>query len=667
VEKPVETVIEWQPLYDYRARAFCTLTGKHIYNFYFSKALDMVSVDILAACRCANHAGLYSSTPSVHGTHYHYITLEGARQAVQPAHYSPFPAFRKLCRWAIKTHGAQFHEMNKDWLDPRCYTASALRTQTLADGTRPANLDQFIDALGGFVKVITDDRADVPPSEFQYKGQNILCLIWITPWAIRAYKAASYVQLDCSFAPTHPYCYCVPHAIIKNAGVPLGFIMAPHESAFTYTAFMEELWGLMEGMTFTKLPVLSDEHPGLTSFCKLHALLHFLCHCHLIRKWGAGSTAAMIVAQVLRILTQALCDRIRSQMIKNLPQLVALKLLKQKTADKLKQWLEDFCDGMWERIVLGVARCSNIIERFHGIVRQAIREAGVRLLHLRLHVLKAVIHKRYDDADTAWIRQVQTALKSLKDKGYKQRDVCNDPECHAHSEMMCTRLGLPSFPCAHTWQKYKIQAPDRANFKTQGDPEDLTRVRTPDGAPIVETRSQVLERVRNRLSPDGGRLSGEKKEEFERVEHALNPPEARREVQIETIVVEWNDEKGPTTLVQEEWSQMEWYPVARHIVSGVYALRDRIARLPRLDKLAVAAAIFGHVAQQLVPLQFPNDQQGRNAEDELMAQWTAEWWRWAATDKNLPVGGLVAARLVRKPEEPDFIPEEDPIIRLAPD
>jgi hypothetical protein len=350
-----------------------------------------------------------------------------------------------------------------------------------------------------------------------------------------------------------------------------------------------------------------------------------------------------------------------------LPKLVDLKLLKAKTAEKLGEWLRNFRDGIWDRIALGVARCSNIIERFHGIVRQAIRKAGVKKLHLRLEILKKVIIQRYDDYGKTWARQVETALNSLKDKNYKQRSVCNDPECHAYSEMMSIRLGLPpmSFPCAHTVRAYLKQAPVRPDLN-DGDPADLTRVCTPNGEPIVETRSQVLERVRNRLCPRGGELHGEAKEAFERVERALTSPEAPREVPIETIVLEWDDEKGPT-VGQEQWSTMEWYPVARHIVSGVYAMRDRVTRLPRLDKLAVAAAVFTHVAQELRDRHLPNDQAGKDAEEALMAQWTADWWHWAATDKNLPVGLAAAASLVRQPGQPDFIAEEEPIIRPAPD
>jgi hypothetical protein len=166
--------------------------------------------------------------------------------------------------------------------------------------------------------------------------------------------------------------------------------------------------------------------------------------------------------------------------------------------------------------------------------------------------------------------------------------------------------------------------------------------------PIVETRSQVLERTRNRLAPGGGALRGDAKEAFERVERALSSPETRREVPIETIVVEWDDEKPPPVVHQTAFAEMEWYPLARHIVSGVYAMRDRVTRLPRLDKLAVAAAIFTHVAQELHGLQLPNHEAGKDAEDTWMAKWTADWWHWAATNKNLPVRGLPEARLVRK-------------------
>jgi hypothetical protein len=91
-----------------------------------------------------------------------------------------------------------------------------------------------------------------PKTKFQYRGQDIGCLLWIPKWPISVFEQATYLQLDCSFRATKPFAYCVMQAMI--------FILTPRESKDTYETFLTELWELKPGMSL--LSVLSDKGQG---------------------------------------------------------------------------------------------------------------------------------------------------------------------------------------------------------------------------------------------------------------------------------------------------------------------------------------------------------------------------------------------------------------------
>jgi hypothetical protein len=175
----------------------------------------------------------------------------------------------------------------------RGYLKSA---QRLADCRRfhAFNLTDLIDnclAPRGCTEVQLASETDLK-TRFVYGGRDIATLIWIPQSTAGAYNIAT---LDSSFRATRAFVYCVAQAIIANGAVSSGFVIAPSESEFMYTAFMKKIvvfLASLEAAGNRKFPVLSDHGNGLKAFCHTQGIQRFFCHRHLIEKWGAGSSLA---------------------------------------------------------------------------------------------------------------------------------------------------------------------------------------------------------------------------------------------------------------------------------------------------------------------------------------------------------------------------------------
>jgi hypothetical protein len=611
-----------------RARVKCNSCGRTIFVIYLSKQNNSCEIRANGVCQCRTGEKLWEAPKPLayQGKRFFSIDLRKAFEKIRPKGFVDNEHFRKTARFLLKKRKLIGDQPDREFLTPRAYTKAALRWQRNV-ATHLKNLDAFIDgvlATTGYVKVIKaplprdKDGKELPPKKrYTYKGHNISCLMWIPKWAITAYEAADYIQLDCSFRATKPFAYCVPQAMIKGDAVPLGFIMTPRECALTYTMFMEELWGFKEGQVTDK-PVLSDQGLALSTFCDDHGIPQFFCHRHLIELFGAASAAGMLASRVLRIQDRNTFDALRDQFIADAEALHANGMMKKKALERFKAWLTNFSDGIWERWEHGIARCSNHAERFHGIVNQRIQKLNVRTLCGRLDILRQTIEDRHGEYGEGWQSHVNTAIAALRAMHLEQRHDCQDAECLAYRRTMTRRLACVDFPCPHM-----------IDAITPTKPAFPDIVNTPNEDLITSREKEVLNLTDLPLSAQQRKSLMPK---------ANGPPAPK-------AVIQWNDEVEVEDVIHPPNSAND-YRVASDIVTGVFQMRARARDLPRLDKINAAFVVQEHLMMALAHQKSRYESvpgpagEPREFDGAVKLRWLGEygvsWWHWAKTGEGCP-------------------------------
>jgi hypothetical protein len=363
-----------------------------------------------------------------------------------------FPQHRALKKLAkgIRKSQIPIDQEEEPWYEEVSLSASALRNlKAQMAGTK--DTASFVRRLraSGLVRILQGTSSG--HCDLQYEDRDVLSLAWLARWADDAYAQASYIQLDCSFG-SEPYVFCVPQAIIHNEAIPLGFIIAPSESAEIYELFYGGLDELHGGTTVPPKPILSDEGLGLIAFAEHRHLVHFFCHRHLIEKFGAKDVLGVMVARILRIPRP-------EEFFEYLPevqfQLAFLRAADLIDIDQYRLFIrflggEDgrfYRHGIWFRARYGVSTCSNHAERFHRSVNKRI--AGLSLLLPRLAAIVDLINEKFDRYASGSRRQLKYVLKQLKARGAPQRRECMAPRCVALRNMWGHRFHVWPFPCKH--------------------------------------------------------------------------------------------------------------------------------------------------------------------------------------------------------------------------
>jgi hypothetical protein len=550
-------------------------------------------------------------------------------------------------------------EIVREWVVPRTYSASSRRRRKLMR-MHTFSLDDLINSLnndevptlddskapdrgtpneeikkgGGYVEVIYGTFPN-PKMKFLYKGREVHSLLWIHKDAVTAYKNADYIQLDCSFRATKPFAYCTPQAIVNNEAVPLGFIMTPTESCFTYTTFMEALWNLIPVDELKKdLPVLSDQGLGLSAFCALHKIKQYFCHRHLIEKWSASSFAGMLVARVLKLMTEAEFTLLRLQFIVEAETFNRNRLMSRKQLIAFRKWMAlpadpsqpVFLDGIWHRVGQGIARCSNHAERFHGIVNQAIRNARCKALPGRLKILQIEILRRVHQYGVNPRLQVEETWHKLSRQNKCQRDTCDDVDCQNYCAMMRDRVRLDEFPCPHTVRSFLARERSFPTLPTIGDANKESNVKD------RELFAHFSRPITSDLSSHNQHPDPEVDERYELHAAILAIPRPKK-----SFKPGWDDETelpdhGDQLNLSREDRTHAWL-TARSIVTGVFSLRARCRKLPQdYDKIRVAHQILTKFEAA-----FPDfDGMEEVARAQEIADFGLPWYQWAKTNKQWP-------------------------------
>jgi hypothetical protein len=359
-----------------------------------------------------------------------------------------------------------------EWFFASCVAPSTARRWMLKD-EGCESLEDLIASLPGrkFVRFAPTDLPDGKIGKIRYLVdgvyRDVVSITWIPPFAAEAYNRGRYLELDCSFPVTPPFVYCVPQSIRANEAIPLGFITTPTEKAVTYELFLQDLWAAFPGFPWKDGNIiLSDEGSGLVSFGREQGLrlewLHFFCHAHLIRKFGARGFLGMLVSLVLSLLTKQAFEALRPVILALAESFLEETHVPLEKFEAFQEFLSgEFQHGLWVRSPLGVGRCSNHAERFHGVIRFAI--SLLRSLVLRLRTLCEYIQERYDnyqlnlkDASCPQRRrQLWYTVNQLIARGHGNSSECTRPYCVQWRKMMGNRYEIENFPCEHTAKYWK--------------------------------------------------------------------------------------------------------------------------------------------------------------------------------------------------------------------
>jgi hypothetical protein len=343
---------------------------------------------------------------------------------------------------------------SRQWVEQWSYTPQGL-CRILRAREHTLDLHDFVSSLPGFVTVRT--LADAHGAIFRYHGKGLISISWIPPWAVSLYSVVQSLQLDASFAPSHPFVYSVPLGILYNEAAPLGLIINVTEDSGTYQWFWDDLNASTVPLRqLIAKPVLSDQGTALKEVCRAIHASHFFCHCHLIRNFGADGPLGLIAADALREKSIQSYSEHRPQYLADAKALLDEKVIDQDAYKKICDFLsEDFPHGIWHRMIFGISTCSNHAERFHGVVNQHIN--GHTALPVRLSVIRDLIYKKYDDfrSRTRHPEQLRELFKQLEGYHARQAPSCKGPGCAEFIQMMRTRYGLNDFPCRHTIRQEK--------------------------------------------------------------------------------------------------------------------------------------------------------------------------------------------------------------------
>jgi hypothetical protein len=211
---------------------------------------------------------------------------------------------------------------------------------------------------------------------------GVLAAVLLSPRSML--EDCEYLQLDAIFAAVRPYVICVPLAIMANESFPLGFVMAPTEReklSEIFANFLQDL-GILH---YREKPMLSDEGSGLQKYAQQHPR-HFLCHRHILERFGSATYVARIAHRLLFSPTKEHYCSSAVRANSDLEHLREKGFVMPSAIEKFirifgasPSHLSEVADhfqpqAMWTRNCCGASTCSNHVERLHRELNQVVRD-----------------------------------------------------------------------------------------------------------------------------------------------------------------------------------------------------------------------------------------------------------------------------------------------------
>jgi hypothetical protein len=372
----------------------------------------------------------------------------------------------------------------------------------------------------------------------------------------------------------------------------------------------------------TAKSVLCDEGGGLKKFCRKRrfCIRRYRCHRHLIEKFGGAIILVMLVARILRIQDEEVFKKLYRRFHDQADALLAKKAISQKSYKKFKLLLGekpgDFVDGIWERILDAIARCSNHAERFHGIVNAIVKKVKRFVLRLeRLH--QAIIDRQEAMTPDKDRRQLHTTLTELRKCAAPQTNDCKNSKCAAYRRVMASRFRLDSFPCEHMIEAWNQQIPPLP--------------------PIEECEPRISFKL-SELDP--AKLKGFGKDFLSKDQRLYRSRRQRKSTNIAT----GEDESRAMDPSEQPDKAVEIpkYQFLREIIKGVIKIRNRKgSNLPRVDPFHRSHDIIDHFKRAFAERDQEGWSEGEDGEREQqkwLCSYEADWWAWAAYGGDPPSG-----------------------------
>jgi hypothetical protein len=123
-----------------------------------------------------------------------------------------------------------------------------------------------------------------------------------------------YLEFDASFLALHPYCYLVPHAVVRNYGIPPCLVITASEHEASYDLFSRSMMTIdnelvmlepsieaegseaSEWMFLRQVPrtllTLSYAETEMAAFAKNHGMRHSLCFRRMLENLGTKACIA---------------------------------------------------------------------------------------------------------------------------------------------------------------------------------------------------------------------------------------------------------------------------------------------------------------------------------------------------------------------------------------
>jgi hypothetical protein len=329
-------------------------------------------------------------------------------------------------------------------------------------------LKGLLQSFSGLVYVTCNPALETP---FMYAdGQPVRTLTWIVPFVEHILQRCQYIELDASFKAGFPYVYCVPQAIIDNESVPLGFVIGPTERAELYLEFYASVQAsstVYEDLL--KIPVVTDEGTGVTSFCKQLGLRQFLCFKHVLTKFGNLTPLYHLVRRILYSTTQKKFEQ-QLPLILEIAKNVLLKSHAHQEkfeeivgyhfnwdTGKWKQFTTPFAPNyFWNRAAQNIGVTTNHAERFHRTLNEGCRKKSCMLrksLNLRTCITKKICHFNTFPVRRQLVEHILRLQKKAQKHNVVQKETCD--QCN--TLIFAARFQF-EVPCIHTCLAVDVKA-----------------------------------------------------------------------------------------------------------------------------------------------------------------------------------------------------------------